>query len=919
MLKTFVAYHQPDVLAITESWGRAELFDSLITPEGYFLFRKDRQDRKGGGVFILVKHSLMPTEYSVDHTSEIPFNDSVWCTVKVSSKISLLIGCIYRSPSSSSGNNASMCSLISKACSSFDGAKLILGDFNCPGIDWNLFSGPPAFQFLLDCCNDNFLHQTVCTPTRDNSILDLVLTNDISFVTETLVEEPFPGSDHNAIRLNLVFDKSDSRPEQNVDMLGKSLDFARADWESYRQRLSSFDKGVLLDVHDVNALWDAIKSVINEAALCSIPLKKKRKFIQGTPLSGDVLRAFRYRKAAYRQTQSSSSRLASDLRDRAEKRLSEAICSSRAAFEKKIAVSCKHDTKRFWKYVKGSLANKARISSVLTSSGLLTEGDLDTAECLNSFFASVFTQEDGDAPIIDCRTNKRLSIINIDVVDVAKVVKRLPNRSSPGPDGITYELVKEGGHSLFSILARFYGILLSKGEIPMEWKHAHVVPIHKKGSLSKCENYRPISLTSCVCKILEAIIKKVLLAFLYENDLLSFSQHGFLPKRSSTTALLDFLEDVSLSLDSESCVDALYLDFQKAFDSVPHKRLIAKLKSYGVSGPLLSWIRAFLINRKQSVKIRGTVSKSARVVSGVPQGSVLGPLLFVIYINDIDDCIQDAQIIKYADDIRLYIAISNQPSPHVGQQLLQDDLTRVSAWSKTWLLNLNTSKCDCLHFGSGNPQKAYVLGDDVLPSSREVCDLGVQITSDLKPSAQCQRAAARANRILGCIRLAFRFLDATSLITLYKALVLPILEYCSVAWCPFYTCDIDVLEKVQRRMTRMLPEVRNLPYEERLRPFNLLTLYARRIRHDLIFTWNLLRGNINLNVSHFFAPAIERRTRGHNAKLQINHSRLNIRKYFYSQRVISHWNNLPSHCVNAPSLSSFKFGLDKYFKDNGIH
>ncbi|MEL7309200.1 MAG: hypothetical protein AAGK05_15980 [Pseudomonadota bacterium] len=195
----------------------------------------------------------------------------------------------------------------------------------------------------------------------------------------------------------------------------------------------------------------------------------------------------------------------------------------------------------------------------------------------------------------------------------------------------------------------------------------------------------------------------------------------------------------------------------------------------------------------------------------------------------------------------------------------------------------------------------------------------IQISSDLKPSSQCRRAAARANKILGCIRLAFKYLDLFSLASLYKALVLPILDYCSVAWCPYYTRDIEVLEKVQRRMTRILPGLKDLPYEERLRSLNLLTLFARRIKHDLIFVYKLFHGGINLDASKFFTVACERRTRGHSLKLQVNYSRLTVRKNFFSQRVISHWNDLPSECANAPSLSSFKFTLSQYFLQKGIH
>ena len=915
-LKAFMAYYKPDILAVTESWGRQELFDSLISLPGFSLFRRDRLERLGGGVFVLARNDLMPIEYSSGNDDGILFEESVWCTVKVSPTTSLLIGCIYRSPSSSSLNDETMCSMISDACSSFDGVKMILGDFNCPGVNWDLRSSQPISQFLLDCCNDNFLHQMVTVPTRGNSILDLVFVDDTSCVAETVVQDPFPGSDHNSVCVNLMFDGTNVF--QDVKSPNASFDYAKADWDFYRAELSCIDEEKLFDSEDVNFIWETIKRNILSAASLSIPMKKKPKFFKGTPLTGDVLRAFRARKRVFQQTRLCSSQLSADLRVKAEKRLFEAIRNSRAAYENKIASACKTDVKCFWRHVRASLAYKPRVSRVVASSGSLTESDFDTAECFNKFFASVFTLEDSDAPNITPRSGKILCRLEIHIQDVAMIVQGLPNKSSPGPDGITYLLVKEGGYKLFGILARFYDLLLSKGEIPFQWKQACVVPIHKKGSLSKCENYRPISLTCVVCKILEAIIKNAILDFLLNNNLLNSSQHGFLPQRSSSTALLDFLEDISFSVDNGDNVDAVYLDFRKAFDSVPHKRLIAKIESYGVGEPLISWIRSFLTNREQFVKIGSTVSQSMNVASGVPQGSILGPLLFLIYINDIDDIIQSASIIKFADDIRLYMTFSNELSFDRSPRLLQDDLSRVLRWSETWLLSLNTTKCSCIHFGPSNALTKYYLDRDLLLSTSEELDLGIKITSDLKPSTQCQRAAARANKILGCIKLAFKYLNSSSLLQLYKALVLPHLDYCSVAWCPYYARDIEVLEKVQRRMTRFLPELRDLPYDERLKSLNLLTLFARRIRHDLIFVYKLFHGKINLDTSKFFTAACERRTRGHNYKLQLNFSRLNARKNFFSQRVINSWNDLPFECVNAPSLSSFKVALSQYFERKGI-
>ncbi|MEL6931234.1 MAG: reverse transcriptase family protein, partial [Cyanobacteria bacterium J06600_6] len=585
--------------------------------------------RRGGGVFLLVRSDLKPVEYLFhNNDDQALFEDSVWCSIN--NPTSVLIGCLYRSPLSSCSNDATLCALIHEACSSFDGHKMILGDFNCPDIDWEHMSSQPSTQFLVDCCNNNFLHQMVTVPTRGNNVLDLVLVDDSSFVADLVVSAPFPGSDHLSVNVTIEFNNANvSNMDNSNNNFFKSLDFSKAQWEYYRNILASIDTDELFVSGDVNIIWDRFKALIHDAATKSIPVRKPSRSINGTPLTGEVLRAFRARKKTFQQTKSSNSSWALDLRRRAEDRLSLAIRNSRVSHEKKIAMACKKDVKRFWKHVRASLANGPHISRVVTPSGLLSESDSDTANCLNDLFASFFTDEEDESPSIPLRTVDNLDHIVVTADKILAVLRYLPNGSAPGPDGITYEMIKEGGDTMIRLLIKFYNMLLSNGELPNEWKVAHIIPIHKGGSKSRCENYRPISLTCAICKILEAVIKTDILVFLSNSNTIFSSQHGFLPGRSTATALLSFLEDVSLYIEDYQNVDAIYLDFKKAFDSVPHKRLVGKLKSYGIQSPLLSWIRSFLADRYQSVRIGKSFSKYVKVVSGVLQDSSLGPLLFL--------------------------------------------------------------------------------------------------------------------------------------------------------------------------------------------------------------------------------------------------------------------------------------------------
>ena len=239
---------------------------------------------------------------------------------------------------------------------------------------------------------------------------------------------------------------------------------------------------------------------------------------------------------------------------------------------------------------------------------------------------------------------------------------------------------------------------------------------------------------------------------------------SFLP----ISSLLQFLKILTCDLEAGHCSSAVYIDFSKAFDSVPHERLLIKLKSLGICGPLLRWIEGFVSNRQQRVVIRGQASAWTRVRSGVPQGSVLGPLLFVIYIDDVDQCFLHSTVLKYADDIK--IVSSSTSSTDKSLNLLQEDLNRLVSWSNDWLLKFNFAKCRVLHFGSHTDNFTTLhLNDFPISVSSCECDLGVYISNNLKPSLQCLiRAAASAQRLLNLVRLSFRPLDIHSLSHIYK-------------------------------------------------------------------------------------------------------------------------------------------------------
>jgi ribonuclease P/MRP protein subunit RPP40 len=297
-----------------------------------------------------------------------------------------------------------------------------------------------------------------------------------------------------------------------------------------------------------------------------------------------------------------------------------------------------------------------------------------------------------------------------------------------------------------------------------------------------------------VCKVLEALVKEVIIAHLQKYNLINDSQHGFLKGRSCLTNLLGFFEDVTATVDKGEPVDVIYLDFQKASDKMPHRRLMKKVFATGIGGDIYNWMEDWLRDRKQRVCLKCSSSGWANVSSGVPQGSVLGPLLFLIYINDIDNGIA-SKILKFADDTKLY----RQVGTAEDITILRNDLEKLVGWSEEWLMLLNVDKCKVMHIGFGNGTAGYKMDGFQLQEVHEEMDLGVLVQDKLKCAQQCAKVVGKGNRVLGMIKRTFKNLSSNVVIKLYKCLIRPRLEYAVQAWSLNLQKDIELIEGVQRR------------------------------------------------------------------------------------------------------------------------
>ena len=585
---------------------------------------------------------------------------------------------------------------------------------------------------------------------------------------------------------------------------------------------------------------------------------------------------------------------------------------AKTAYESKLIESLQsHGSPAIYSYIRSLSTHKA-FPSVMNLNTKCAVTDEEKAYLFNEFFHSVFTVSPFLLPPVrDFKyPHSFMGEISVSELDVFEALSSLDVSKASGPDGICAKLLKHCAIALYQPLHYIFFLSLSQCYLPLEWRTHLIKPIFKSGDKSLIKNYRPISLLCIVSKVLERIVYKKIIDFVYNS--ISFFQFGFLKGRSTLQQMLLLFNAI---LSSDSQVDVIYLDFRKAFDSVAHNELLLKLWNFGICDNLWHWMRAYLSCRQQYVSVGQSRSSVLPVLSGIPQGSILGPLLFLIFINDLPSALSSSLVLLFADDAKCFMSVSSQSDC----LLLQNDLSRLVEWSSTWSLFLNEDKCCTVHFTKNQSPVSfsYLINDQQIPSKSTQRDLGISVSSDLQWSSHYQVITSKAYKTLGMLRRTFsRSVNVSAKRLLYLLLIRSHLQYCSPLWHPHLSADVKRLESVQRRATKFILNDFTMNYKERLIHLNLLPLMMEFEISDIMF----LVKSIKHPSDHFdiykFIQFFSHSTRS-SSSLKLRHclSKNNTQSNFYFNRIPRLWNSIPPIDISL-SLPAIKSNLRAHFWDS---
>ena len=967
--QSYVYENNPGLILLTETWLTKEHLDNEIFPnDTYRCFRLDRTARthppdpldktkfrkKGGGVLIAVRSDLKveAKEISIKSKAEI-----LSLELNFGNKEIICVTLAYRVGTLGVPNYMEIEKHLRAVAQKKKYSKhIIVGDFNFSKTSWLTEptgqTNDGVEKLFLDLFGDLGLGQLVNQPTHQKGrILDLILTSMESVVGDISVagQHAVCHSDHYAITFRIK-----AKVEKVVNKR-QTLNYKKANWEGLNKALNSIKWDILIGKDEAEVAWKKFKLVLSSLVEKYIPTIVVKD--NNNPPWFDEETFKLHKKKDRLRKKFKDSNAVEDY-----ERYSDCRKEYKLLLNQKMRTYVEDESdpglisKKFWKHLK-STSGGTRIPESVNYGTRFRNNPVGQSELFNEFFCDQFSDSSSYDIDIDY-TNDCDFDIDFNFRKVRAFLKSVNPNKAAGPDGIHGRILKNCAVSLAYPLSLIFRTSYNSGMIPKDWKIANVVPVHKKGSKTSVENYRPISLTSLVMKIFEKIIRDELMikceTKIYTN------QHGFLPQKSCTTQMISFTDSIATAMNSSIRSDIVYFDFAKAFDSVNHDIILQKLKNqFKIDGTMLKFLVNYLKDREQCVIITGQKSCASSVRSGVPQGSILGPLLFVLFINDMPEVVSDGtSIALYADDTKIWRKIESWRD----HEILQLDINALHKWSLDNKMKFHPQKCKVVPvaphdkglkdlFNRIFPLRKmfiYKLGGLELQYVNEEKDLGVIVTSRLTWDQQVDALINKASSRLGLLKRTMHFVKCPKQRrAFYLAIVRSQFEHCVQVWRPTSDCSNKKLERIQRRAVKWILSEQDHSYNDfeylmRLRDLDLLPLKERFITSDLLLFHDIYNNVSCIKLPDYIKPLFSDEGRRLRPKINTRQPstgnqpltfhklrecrndplslKCNIEpkgpafKSSFFFRTVQEWNCLPSEIKASASKSVFREKLIQHIK-----
>ena len=852
------------LLNFTETWLNSTIQED-INIKGYDIYRRDRIGKNGGGVAIYLRDL-----YEAEKICERSIGGVEMIAINVK-KLNIINIVVYRPPDAHTDDFCNIMeeinNLLSKNTTPVP-TVIITGDFNFSFIEWlrdenggcrweekyrsgATREGRKQLESLNNIMDKHNLVQIIDEPTRKENTLDLVITNEIQMIAQVDVTRSAL-SDHDLIELTTNIITKKRQTKRNTNSMGVEHDFwqlnfndENINWEMINKEIKCILwKGVLNNL-DTEESIGIFMEILVKICRKYIPIKKPKsnsKIPKERKRLFDKIKKLKRSKNKIRsksKIQAISTKIKETESEIVKHKRKENITK-----EQNVIKNMKENPKQFYQYIK-TQENRDNIIGPFKINGDYIEDEKEMCKWLVKQYNSQFSSNSPDGKLenrlFQNIQEEDLQETVVKKEDIIEAIGSMDPSSTAGPDGIPSKFLLKTKKTISIPLELIMNKSLNEGKIPKVFKLAHITPIHKGGSKFKPEQYRPVCLTSHIMKIFERIIKKAIIKHLIGKGLLNPGQHGFVPGRSTQTQLLEHFCDIYEAIAEGVRVDTVYLDFAKAFDKVNHQILMEKVLKHGIKGKIGIWIQEFLTDRKYRVIVNGELSEEQNVLSGVPQGTVLAAILFVIMIADIDTGVTNSTVRCFADDTRSSTKIKREED----KENMQTELNRIYKWAEINKMEFNENKFEQMSFGKNrniSTESYKTSSGEYIKRKSKVKDLGV-ITSDNLQFREHIESIINACKIKqGNIFRKFLTRKAEPMIQIYKTYIRSKLDYCCIVWSPWQKQDINRIERIQKNFTSKIEGMEDLNYHERLRKLKLYSLERRRERFMIINAWQQLEG-----------------------------------------------------------------------------